>query len=133
MIGTIVVCVSLRWTAAAIEKPPYDPASVETVRGAVVRVVRIAHPTGIGVHLVRRTDAGEDVPVALGPARFVERAFPIRPGDGVEITSARVVPGKPTFVASEVRKGNQVLRLRDRYGVPLWQHGAARRSTGTAQ
>src|SRR5690242_16056947 len=139
MISTALVRATLLWimagralAAGGGETFPYEPASVETVRGQVVRLERIAHPTGAAVHLVLRTDAGDDLPVALGPARFVERAFPIRAGDRVEVTGARVVRGKPPFVASEVKKGGQVLRLRDRYGVPVWRHGRGRRTAGTA-
>jgi hypothetical protein len=45
----------------------------------------------------------------------------IEPGDRVEITGSRVtVEGKPTIIAAEVRKGDEVLQLRDAAGVPVW-------------
>ena len=135
MMGAILLGVTLLCgagqDAAGGENLPYDPGSVETIRGRVARVDRIAHPTGSGLHLILRTDAGEDVPVALGPAHFVERAFPIGAGDHIEITGARVVRGKRTFVASEVKKDGRVLRLRDRYGVPVWKHGGTPASAST--
>jgi hypothetical protein len=124
IVGVLLVYVS-SGPARGTETLSYDPASIETVRGDVVRVVTIAHPTGTGVHLIVRTEAGEDVAVALGPVQVVERAFRIRPGDRVDITGARVVRGKPTLVACELKKGEQVLRLRDRYGVPLWKQRAS--------
>jgi len=135
LVGLTLLCAAGRRAPAAadVEMLPYDPGSVETVRGRVVRIVRIVHPTGTGVHLMLRTEAGDDLPVALGPIRFVERAFPIRVGDEIEITGARVVRGKPAFMASEVKKDDQIPRLRDRYGVPVWEHGGERRSIGTAR
>ena len=99
----------------------YDPGSVETVKGVVVRVERT--PTAAGtpyVHMVLRTDAGDEVPVALGPASVVERRINIRAGDRVVVTGARVVRSKPALIACEVRVRRRVVHLRDRHGRPLW-------------
>jgi hypothetical protein len=101
----------------------YDPASVETVRGEVTRVETVEHPGGPGIHLVLRTDGADTLAVAIGPARLVGRRFAIIAGDRVEITGFRVVRGKPTLLATEVKKDGRVLRLRDRHGVPVWRDG----------
>ena len=38
----------------------------------------------------------------------------IAPGDKVEVTGSRITyEGKPTIIAAEVKKGGQVLKLRD--------------------
>ena len=100
-----------------------DPASIETVRGEVMRVEAVEHPGGRGIHLVLKTDSEETLPVALGPALFVERRLPITPGDRLEVTGFRVIRGKPALIASEVKKDGRVLRLRDRQGVPVWSRG----------
>jgi hypothetical protein len=43
------------------------------------------------------------------------------PGDKVEVTGSRVTyEGQPTIIAGEVKKGAQVLKLRDAAGVPVW-------------
>jgi hypothetical protein len=60
--------------------------------------------------------------VHLGPQWYLENQdVKIEPGDRVEITGSRVtVQGKPTIIAAEVRKGDEVLQLRDAAGVPVW-------------
>jgi len=43
------------------------------------------------------------------------------PGDKVEVTGSRITyEGQPTIIAGEVKKGEQVLKLRDAAGVPAW-------------
>jgi hypothetical protein len=101
----------------------YDPATVETVTGKVLAVETFTPMKGMGagIHLKLRTDR-ETVPVHLGPAWYIDRLeIPIRKGDLVEITGSRVtIGGKPAIIASEVRKGDEVLPLRDQRGVPAW-------------
>jgi hypothetical protein len=33
------------------------------------------------------------------------------------------VDGKPAIVAAQIKKGNEVLKLRDDNGVPVWSRG----------
>ncbi|HEU4344281.1 MAG TPA: hypothetical protein VFU31_22205 [Candidatus Binatia bacterium] len=41
--------------------------------------------------------------------------------DRVEVKGARITfEGKPAIIASEVKKGDEVLRLRDDAGFPVW-------------
>ncbi|MEJ2365960.1 MAG: DNA-binding protein, partial [Deltaproteobacteria bacterium] len=45
----------------------------------------------------------------------------IAPGDEIEVKGSRVTfDGKPAIIAAEVKKGNEVLVLRDASGFPLW-------------
>jgi len=101
----------------------YDPKTVETVTGEVVKVDRIVPMRGMsgGVHLVVKTDKG-DVSVHLGPQWYLENQdVKIEPKDRVEIKGSRItVQGKPALIAAEVKKGDEVLRLRDDAGVPMW-------------
>jgi hypothetical protein len=101
----------------------YDPKTVETVTGEVVKVDRIVPLRGMsgGVHLVVKTDKG-DVSVHLGPQWYLENQdVKIEPKDRVEITGSRVsVQGQAALIAARVRKGDQVLELRDAAGVPMW-------------
>jgi hypothetical protein len=101
----------------------YDPKTVDTVTGEVVKVDRITPMRGMsgGVHLVLKTDKG-DVSVHLGPQWYLENQdVKIEPKDTVEVTGSRVtVQGQPALIAAEVKKGDQVLKLRDTAGTPVW-------------
>ena len=99
----------------------YDPKAVETVTGEVVKVDRITPMRGMsgGVHLVVKTDKG-DVSVHLGPQWYLENQdVKIEPKDKVEIKGSRVtMQGQPVLIAAEVKKGDEVLKLRDDAGDP---------------
>ncbi|HXJ80798.1 MAG TPA: DNA-binding protein [Candidatus Methylomirabilis sp.] len=101
----------------------YDPKTVETVSGEVVKVDRITPMRGMsgGVHLVVKTAKG-DVSVHLGPQWYIEnRDVKIEPKDTVKVTGSQVTfQGKPALIASEVKKGDETLTLRDATGVPTW-------------
>lgn len=101
----------------------YDPATVETVRGKVVEVLRMTPMKGMGagIHLKLKTETGP-VSVHLGPAWYIERLdLRIEKGDQVEVRGSRVTfNGKPALIAAEVKRGDEVLKLRDDSGIPVW-------------
>jgi hypothetical protein len=111
------------WGPGAAYGRMYDVKTVETVSGEVMKVDRITpmHGMSAGVHLVVKTDKG-DVSVHLGPQWYLENQdVKLEPKDKVEIKGSRVaVQGKPALIAAEVKKGDQVLRLRDEAGIPVW-------------
>jgi hypothetical protein len=74
-----------------------------------------------GVHLLLKTDK-ETIPVHLGPEWYISnQELKLEPKDKVEVKGSRVMfNGKPAIIASEVVKGEQVLKLRDDNGIPLW-------------
>ena len=101
----------------------YDPATVETVTGEVVRVDKIVPARGIsyGIHLTLKTDTGT-VSIHVGPAWYIENQdTKIAVRDRIEVKGSRVsFQGKPAVIAAEIRKGDEVLTLRDSLGFPLW-------------
>jgi hypothetical protein len=101
----------------------YDPKTIETFSGTVVSVTKIAPMTGMaaGVHIMVKTEK-ESVSVHLGPAWYIENQdVKIEPRDAVEVKGSRVtVSGKPAIIAAEVKKGDDLLRLRDEAGLPAW-------------
>jgi hypothetical protein len=111
------------WGPGAAYGRMYDPKTVDTVTGEVIKVDRITPMRGMsgGVHLVLKTDKG-DVSVHLGPQWYLENQdVKIEPKDTVEVTGSRVtVQGQPALIAAEVKKGDQVLKLRDTAGTPVW-------------
>lgn len=101
----------------------YDPQTVETVGGEVVSVEKMTPMKGMaeGVHLVLRTD-DETISVHLGPSWYLENQdVEIEATDKLEVKGSRITfEDKPAIIASEVRKGDEVLILRDASGVPAW-------------
>jgi hypothetical protein len=111
------------WGAGDPYSRMYNPKTVETLSGEVVSVEKFAPGRQIsyGVHFTLKT-AKETVPVHLGPSWYLEKQGVVfAPGDKVEVTGSRITyQGQPTIIAAEVKKGGQVLKLRDAAGVPAW-------------
>jgi hypothetical protein len=111
------------WGAGSQYNRLYNTNTVETVSGEVIAVKHITPTNGMsyGVHLELKTEK-ETVSVHLGPGWFIENQdVTIEPKDKVEITGSRVTfDGKPAIIAAEVRKGDEVLKLRDQNGIPVW-------------
>ncbi len=101
----------------------YDPATVETLSGTVESVESIVRVKGVsgGIHIQLKTDK-EVIPVHLGPEWYIEKQnMKIEKGDKVNIKGSRVkLNDKPTIIAAEIKKGNNVLILRDSEGIPQW-------------
>lgn len=101
----------------------YNPKTIETITGEVVSVDRITPMKGMsyGVHLMVKTDK-ETMSVQLGPEWYIgNQDVKIEPGDKVEVTGSRVTfQGKPAIIAGQVKKGDEVLNLRNEAGFPAW-------------
>jgi len=101
----------------------YDPSKAETVSGDVAAVKEFSSRNGLwqGVGLELKTGSGS-LFVHLGPKAFLSRqAVQIAVGDHVEVTGVKSYRrGREVFMAGEVKKGGEVMRLRDEKGVPLW-------------
>lgn len=105
-------------------KNVYNPAALETISGEVVDVDLIRTRSGRGCCLVlklRKAD-NKTVEAQLGPSFYVEeQPVELRPKDKVDVTGSWITRhGVTHFVAGEVRKGNEVIRLRDEKGRALW-------------
>ena len=111
----------------------YNPQTVEILAGKVVAVNHVA-PKKAGrperVTMVLQTDKGA-VKVHLGPADYIDPQMQLAVGDQVEVKGVRAARPRVTmFIAGEVKKGDQVLKLRDdATGRPLWFRG--KKSDGT--
>jgi hypothetical protein len=68
-----------------------------------------------------KTDKGA-LSVHLGPVWYIENQdIKIEPKDKLEIKGSRVTyEGKPAIIAAEVKKGDEVLLLRNDGGYPVW-------------
>ena len=101
----------------------YDPKTVETIRGTVLSVEKTTPTKGRGywVDLMLQTENGT-IAVQLGPAWYIDKQTPrIEANDTIMVTGSRVtMDGKSVVIAAEIRKQNQVVKLRDAKGIPLW-------------
>jgi len=107
----------------------YDPKTVETVKGEVVGVDKVTSHggKGYGVNMTLKTEK-ESLSVEVGPGWYVEKQ-PVRieAKDILEIRGSRVTSqGKVAMIAAEIKKKDQVLRLRDENGIPAWSGGSRR-------
>jgi len=108
----------------------YNPATLETIVGEVISIEKTVPMRRMneGLALVVKMEK-ETVTVHLGPTWYLERLdAKIVKGDKVEIKGARTtLAGKPIILAAEVKKGDNVLVLRDAAGVPVWAGWGMRR------
>lgn len=102
----------------------YDPSTVETVRGQVVRLEPVTSRRGVaaGLHVLLKTSDGALLSVHLGPSWFMEKQpFALAPGDQLEAIGSRVSwDGEAYLIAREITKDQAVLTLRSPDGIPLW-------------
>jgi hypothetical protein len=101
----------------------YNPDSVETITGEVISVNQFTSNRGRsqGMYMQMRT-GNETVSVHLGPAWYWQnQGMTIEPNDRIQVQGSRINrAGNSTMIAAQVHKGNQVMRLRDANGVPVW-------------
>ena len=95
----------------------------ETMSGEVIKVNQVSpmHGMSAGIHLLVKTDK-EQVSLHLEPQWYLDNQdVRIAAGDRVQIKGSRVtLHGKPAIIASEVKKGDDTIKLRDDTGVPAW-------------
>jgi hypothetical protein len=109
----------------------FNPSTVETLTGQVTKVQHGPMRQGGRGNFVRftlQTDKGP-LQVFLGPASYVDaQTLKLAAGDTVQVKGSRLTgpKGISAITAVEVMKGDQVLKLRDDQGKPLWPRGQGR-------
>jgi hypothetical protein len=102
----------------------YDLKTVETLSGEVTAVEKFSPGRGgppQGLRL-RVKFPQESLLVILGPIVYVEQQnVKFAAGDRVDVKGSRMtVRGEPLIVAAEVKKGDQVLKMRNANGEAIW-------------
>ena len=101
----------------------YDPDTVKTISGEVVKVEHFVPQKGMGqgVHVQLKT-LQETLPVHLGPRWFLDNQdVQIEKGDRIQVKGSQITfENKPAVIATEIEKGDDILRLRDGDGFPRW-------------
>ena len=103
----------------------YDPATEVTVTGKITEVKKMEHRGMMtGTHVMLETEKGS-FDVHLGPTAFLEKnKMTFEKGEEMEVIGSKVkYDGADAIIAREVKKGGQVLTLRDSKGIPKWSGG----------
>jgi sporulation protein YlmC with PRC-barrel domain len=112
------------WMPGSEYNSQFNPAAVETVQGTVqsVGTFRLEGTSIPGLSLQIRTDDGRMLTVHAGPYPYVEHQnIMFHPGDKVTITGAPARwNGRDIVMASQIRRGDKTLMLRDDQGKPQW-------------
>lgn len=101
----------------------FRKGSVETFKGYITDVGTMTPMQGMeaGAQITIQIDK-ETLPVHLGPQWFMERqGNQFNKGEEVEVSGSRVeINGAPAIIATEIKRGDAKLRLRDKDGRPCW-------------
>ncbi len=100
----------------------YNPATETTLTGTVDSVNSVpSSGRGGGLHLMLAVPTGP-IEVHVGPASFVSsKKVTFTKGDALTVIGSKVtMAGQEVVIAREIKKGDQVLTLRDAKGFPLW-------------
>jgi len=109
----------------------FDDSTIETVKGTVLSAVHSHSQKGgrsYSVHFLLKTVDGL-VTVYLGPAWYLDRQrVKVCAKDRVEVTGSRIsLDGTDALIAVEIKKGAEILKLRDKSGAASWGRTAGRR------
>jgi hypothetical protein len=112
-----------RWGQKSAFNKMYNPKTVETIKGEVVSIDTVTPMKGksYGIHLMVKTGKGT-ISIHVGPAWYFDKQnFVIRAKDKIKVRGSRITfDGKPAIIAAELKKGNEVIKLRDENGYPVW-------------
>jgi hypothetical protein len=115
------------WGSDGPHSLSFNPSTVKTLTGTVESVGGFqpeGAPAGAsaGMRLRVKTSDGRHIVVYAGPVSYAEQKnFFVMPGDQISITGSETkIKSRSVILASEIKKGNQTLQLRDKSGKPLW-------------
>jgi len=106
-------------------KKLFDSKTIKTISGQVIKIDQVPE-FGFGpqMRLTVYIDKKNILPVYLGPAFYLVapwQAKHFKLGDEVTVSGSQVtVSGEPFMIATTVKRGNEVLRVRDKDGIPEW-------------
>jgi hypothetical protein len=123
VMAIIAFAVGLLGIRDTLAQRDYDPKTVETIEGKVLSIEKTtpANRRGYWVDLILQTEK-ETIAVHLGPAWYINKQTPrIEANDIIMVTGSRVtMDGNSAITAADIKKGNDVLKLREDNGIPVW-------------
>jgi len=111
------------WGANTLYGSMFDPKTLQTIRGQVLSVETFTPLRQMGYGLLVMVQAKDEViAVHVGPGWYVEEQnFQLEKGDQVVVSGSRMTFNEqPAIIATQVSKGDEVLRLRRDNGTPVW-------------
>jgi len=119
----IVFAVGLLGIQNTLAQNDYDVKTVGTFGGKVLSIEKTApaNRRGNWINLLLQTGK-ETIAVQLGPAWYIDKQTPrIEANDTITVTGSRVtMDGRSAIVAADITKGNELLKLRENNGIPVW-------------
>ncbi len=108
-------------------KSIYDSKNIIAVNGEIMQVILVKsrRPEKKGIHLILKSDKKDTIEIHLGPKHYIdEQKFTLKENDKIKVLGSKVIMNqKEVIIAREIEKENQLLRLRDENGAPLWSRG----------
>ena len=105
----------------------YDSSNIIAVNGEIMEVILVKskRPEKAGMHLILKSDKKDTLEILLGPKHYVdEQKFTLKENDKIKVIGSKVIMNqKEVIIAREIEKEDQLLRLRDENGIPLWSRG----------
>ena len=118
-----VFAVGLLGIHNALAQHDYDAKTVETIGGKVLSIEKTtpAKRRGYWIDLMLQTEK-ETIAVQLGPDWYIDKQTPrIEANDTITVIGSRVtIDGRSAIVAADITKGNELLKLRQDNGIPVW-------------
>ena len=118
------------WSGESMHGKAFNPSTVKTITGTVESVGSFkpegaAAGAGGGLRLRVKTSDGQTAIVHAGPISYAgQKEFFVMPGDQITITGSEAkIRGRSVILASELKKDDKTLALRDKSGKPLWSMG----------
>lgn len=113
------------WAPDSDYNKKFDAKTVTTIDGTIqsVGTFRPASGAAPGLRLRVVQSDGNVVTIHVGPKAFVDKnQFSCSTGDKITVTGSRIaLDNRPVILASELKKGDQTLKLRDDQGKPMWK------------
>jgi sporulation protein YlmC with PRC-barrel domain len=116
------------WKPDSEYNKKFNAGNIVTIRGTVESIGKFYPEDGAapGLRLRIKTDKGETYTVHCGPNNWVERQeLKLYYGDDVTVVGSKTEAGvfglREVLLATEVKKGDKTLTVRDKDGKPSWK------------
>jgi len=112
------------WKADSDYNKKFDASKVTTIEGTVQNVgsFHLGENSAPGLRIRLQTDKEDVLLVHAGPCGFAKsKSFTLASGDKISVTGSQIeYDGRTILMATQIKRGNDTLTLRDSSGKVLW-------------